>query len=126
MVTTSISKPFVVIESPLRGDLVRNAEYADCLMLDSLMRGEVPFLGHLLYTRVLNDHNLEHRRIGIEAHLAVVCRADYIVVGVDLGVSEGMAEAEELALAKLIPVKRRELGPQWRDLLAAKSPTPGF
>ena len=106
--------PIVIIESPLKGDVVRNVLYADCLMFDSLMRGEAPFLGHLLYTRVFNDADPHQRRLGIRAHLAVLKRAHYMVVGRDLGrPTDGMLEAISVAEEFHIRIEHRMLGEGW-------------
>lgn len=121
--TAEARMPMVVIESPFKGNIERNCRYADALLFDALMRGEAPFLGHLLYTRVLNDLVLEHRRRGIEAHIALIERADYIVLGVDYGISEGMQEAWDFASQKCIPVKQRKLGESWQtDILPMRTP----
>jgi hypothetical protein len=107
-------KPFVVIESPFKGDLVRNVLYADCLQFDSLMRGEAPFLGHLLYTRVFADANPQQREMGITAHIAALTRASYVVVGLDLGPpSAGMWEAINVANLRQIEIVERRLGEGW-------------
>lgn len=120
----------VCIETPLRGDLERNVAYADACMLDSLERGEAPFLGHLLYPRVLDDANAEHRTQGIEAHLAWLRRADAVVIYSDLGISDGMREAIELARKLLMPFEYRVIpgftSGAWLVRLAATSGTRGF
>lgn len=120
-----IRKPFVIVESPFKGDIARNVAYADRLMMDCFERGEVPFLGHLLYTRVFDDSDLVQRRTGIEAHKAVIHRVDYMVVGEDLGMSQGMKEAIDYALQSVVPVKYRRLGDDWMTRYCPLR-TPGF
>jgi hypothetical protein len=120
-----VMQPLVVIESPLAGDVRGNVEYADALMLDSLLRGEAPVLGHLLFTRVLNDANPEHRRMGINAHLAVLRRASYVVIGMDLGISKGMREAIAVAIESNVMFVERYLGQDWRERFTP-TPTEGF
>lgn len=116
----------VIIESQFRGDTETNVVYADCLMMDSIARGEAPFLGHLLYPRVLNDLYEIDRRGGIECHLAWLSRAQAIIVGMDLGVpSSGMQAAIELGEKLEIPVEERYLGPDWITRLELRR-TPGF
>lgn len=110
------AQPFVVIESPFKGDVPRNVMYADYLLLDSLMRGEASFLGHLLYTRVLSDADPVHREMGIRAHIAVLTRASYVVVGTDLGPpTDGMLEAIKVARSLGIQVVPRALGHGWES-----------
>lgn len=41
-----MSKPLVVIESPLKGSFRRNVAYAKAAMRDSLARGEAPYASH--------------------------------------------------------------------------------
>jgi hypothetical protein len=86
----------VIIESPYAGDIKRNEQYARECMLDSLRRGEAPFLSHLLYTQVLDDTDPEQRETGIEAGLAWQDQADAVVGYIDYGISPGM----ELALKR--------------------------
>lgn len=76
----------VCIESPLRGEVSRNVSYADACMLDALRRGEAPFLGHLLYPRVLDDARPEDRDLGIAAHIAWLRFADMLAVYSDRGI----------------------------------------
>jgi hypothetical protein len=115
----------VCIESPLRGDYPRNVLYADACMSDALGRGEAPFLGHLLYPRVLDDNIDAHRILGIEAHCAWLRAADVVIVYTDLGITEGMRKAISLAQTMKIPVQFRSLGPDWLARIKP-SPTPGF
>jgi len=103
----------VCIESPLRGNLERNVFYADCAQADSLARGESPFLGHLQFTRVLDDDDLGSRRLGIAAHRAWLRKADIVAVYTDLGITDGMNEAIKLAQHLLLPVDYRSLGARW-------------
>lgn len=86
----------IIIESPYAGDVKRNEQYARECMLDSLRRGEAPFLSHLLYTQVLDDTDPEQRETGIEAGLAWQDQADAVIGYVDYGISPGM----EIALKR--------------------------
>ncbi len=83
----------VIIESPYAGNWFirrRNIKYARRAMLDSLKRGEAPFLSHLLYTQVLNDRNFEERWNGITAGFSWGEKADLTAVYKDYGCSGGM------------------------------------
>ena len=92
--------PVVIIESPYAGDVETHEEYARRCMYDSLMRGEAPYLSHMLYTQVLDDTNPDERKRGMEAGWAFIDRSDYTVVYQDYGLSSGMkggiAVAEKL------------------------------
>jgi hypothetical protein len=116
----------VCIESPLSGDVARNVLYADAAMLDSLLRDEAPFLGHLLYPRVLNDAYPEDRARGIRGHLAWLRVSDCVALYVDLGISNGMKEAIVLAGELRLPVVERKLGYGWMESISYRRPTKGF
>lgn len=103
-------KPLVIIESPLKGDYKKNTAYALKALRHSIISGECPLAGHLLYTRVLRDTVPEERALGISLHLAWIRRADRLAVYRDLGISEGMQRAIDYALQIGIPVDYREIG----------------
>lgn len=106
---TDGTKTKVVIETRYAGDITANISYARACMLDSLKRGEAPFLSHLLYTQVLDDAIQEERKMGIDAglHFARVC--DKTVVYTDLGISEGMRIGIQDAIEQKRPVEYRSL-----------------
>ena len=83
----------VIIESPLAGDFEKNIRYARYCMLDSLQRGEAPYLSHLLYTQCLNDELPGQRSMGIGAGLAWSKVAELRAVYEDLGLTSGMQKA---------------------------------
>lgn len=88
-------KPLVNIESPFSGkspdERTQNVTYARQCMLDSLQRGEAPWVMHLLYPQVLNDDVPEERSLGISAGLAWRRVIDKSVVYIDRGLTVGMA-----------------------------------
>ncbi len=88
-------KPLVNIESPFSGkspdERALNVAYARQCMLDSLKRGEAPWVMHLLYPQVLDDDVPEERSMGISAGLAWRRVIDKSVVYIDRGMSTGMA-----------------------------------
>jgi len=108
----------VVIETPLRGDYVKNQKYARLAMLDSLLRGESPFLGHLLYTQVLKDGDSDQRERGIHAHFDWITKADYLAIYIDLGISEGMKRGMAIAAGLGLPIVDRHLSPNVVEILA--------
>jgi len=101
----------VVIESPFAGQVQRNIEYARAAMKDSLLRGESPFLSHLLYTQpgVLDDNNPEERSLGIKAGLNFHSVCERVVFYLDYGMSSGMVSAWESATKKGIKIEARYL-----------------
>ncbi len=103
----------VIVESPYKGDIERNIKYLNELMLDCMQRGESPIASHKLYTDILDDSNPVERSLGIETGLAWSCVAQKIVVGTDLGVSEGMYKGIEHHMKNGIEIEYRSL-PNWR------------
>lgn len=111
----------VIVESPYAGDVERNLRYLRACLRDSLLRGEAPFASHGLYTQpgVLDDHDQEQRRMGIEAGFAWWEGADAIVFYLDLGISNGMDAAFRRAKPMNTPVsswktvETRWLGGEW-------------
>lgn len=99
----------VIIESPYAGDVEANVAYARECMLDSLRRGEAPFLSHLLYTQVLDDLLPTEREQGISAGFAWAHAAELWAFYIDLGMSPGMTAALARARSKAIPVALRRI-----------------
>jgi len=106
----NLNKPLVIIESPYAGDVARNERYAKLCMKDSLDRGEVPFVSHLLYTLVLDDTNPVDRKLGMEAGFEVTRRSDYSAVYEDYGISRGMEAGIEVAEHLGHRVEYRKIG----------------
>lgn len=118
----------VVLESPFKGkskdekerkrETERNIAYARAALRDSALRGEAALASHLLYTQpgVLDDQNHGERRIGIEAGLAWVDKAEATVVYTDLGISKGMQEGIDRAKKAGRPVLYRLLGDPWSTI----------
>lgn len=110
---TSVPARPVFLCSPFRGATVGesqvNVEYAKAAMLDSLTRGEAPFVTHLLYPMVLDDSMTREREMGCDAALANLARSPRVVVYTDNGVSQGMLREMNLAERLGIPVEHRSL-----------------
>ena len=104
----------VIIESPYAGDIEHHVAYARAAMADCLARGEAPYASHLLYTQpgVLRDHDPAERRLGIEAGLVWGEAAESTVVYDDLGISAGMQQGIDRAIAAGRMVEFRSL-PGW-------------
>ena len=126
----------VYIASPFNGTSVeetrQNIVYARLCMLDSLQRGEAPYLSHLLYTQVWAE-TPEQREAGLAAGDMWRDTADRVAIYTDLGVTTGMQRAIEKAREgtcvsrNLEPVKFNGVGLEgvdfrtpsaWRQLLA--------
>lgn len=105
-----LMKPLVIIESPYAGDVKRNEDYAKRCMHDSLMRGEAPFLSHVLYTQCLNDTIPEDRKLGMEAGWAWIKVSDKTIVYEDYGISKGMQEGIDIAKNIGHKVEFRKIG----------------
>lgn len=103
------NRPLVFIASPLAGDIETNIAYAQAAMLDSLERGEAPYVPHLLYPQVLEDTG-DSRKMGMMAGKSVLRRCDLIAVYVDLGESAGMRSEITLATSLSIEIERRWIG----------------
>ena len=107
----------VVLETRLAGEVERNLRYARLAMLDCLRRGEAPFASHLLYPQCLDDLKPEERKLGMEAGFAWGDVAEATVVYDDFGVSNGMGEGIDRALAAKRPVEFRQLPTELMALL---------
>jgi len=101
----------VIIESPYAGAVEENQAYARKAMLDSLLRGESPYLSHLLITQVLDDDDQDQRRKGILAGHAWYKGADIVAFYYDLGITDGMAQAEDAVNAENIRRKAHNRKP---------------
>lgn len=104
----------VIVESPFKAtsaaDLERNKQYLTACMRDCLMNhDDAPFASHALYTIPLDDNDVTEREMGIRAGFAWGQFADACVVYTDYGISEGMKQGIEHALAIYIEVEYREL-----------------
>ena len=103
----------VIIESPYAGDIELNLKYLRAAMRDCLLKGEVPFASHALYTQpgVLDDSDPQERKLGIEAGFkwAEAHPEAVRVVYVDLGISSGMDEGIRHAHAIGQQIEYREL-----------------
>lgn len=105
-----LESPFAAPTDELRD---RNLRYLRALALFCLGRGESPYASHAMLTRWLDDCILEQRELGINAGLAWACAAEKAVVGMDLGVSDGMHYGILRHRADNRPIEFVRLGPGW-------------
>lgn len=99
----------VYVASPFAGATVeetrQNIVYARLCMLDSLERGEAPYLSHLLYTQVWPE-DAASREAGLKGGDAWREAADLIAFYTDLGMTDGMRRA----LASSVTAVGRTIG----------------
>ena len=112
----------VIIESPFAGkgnwfltrwiDKWRNIFYARRCVRDSLSRGENPIAFHLLHTQygILRDRIPEERKLGIEAGMEWMKKADASIFYLDKGMSPGMLYGEHKASEAGVPIEHRRIG----------------
>ena len=93
----------VIIESPYMGNVKSNVAYARRCMSDSLLRGESPFVSHLLYTQVLDDAIKKQRLMGMDRAFNWYKHADLMAVYIDKGISNGMKKG--IAVAEKFGIK---------------------
>lgn len=115
-------KPVIII-SPFRAKTKRgnreNIAYAERLVDNAIAREEAPFAAHLLYPRVLDDNDAEARTRGMKAAWALypvyAAGNGCAVVGVDRGMTAGMADDIEAAKRAGLPVHYRSLNVEVAD-----------
>jgi hypothetical protein len=106
----------VILESPYAGDVERNLRFAKACVMDCLDRGESAFASHLYFTLpgLLDDGKPAERELGIEAGLAWGRVADATVVYENYGITRGMRQGIQRAIAGGRPVEYRTLK-EWSD-----------
>lgn len=102
----------VIVESPYKGIVSLNVEYAREACRDCLRRGEAPYASHLFFTQFLNDDIPEDRDLGIQAGLEWGAAAQAVMVYADLGITDGMAIGIARHMARNTPVFYRSLSKQ--------------
>jgi hypothetical protein len=101
----------VVLESPYKGNIEENTEYARRCVKQCLQKGESVFASHLLYTQahILNDSVEDERTTGIQLGQKWIEVADKLVVFTDFGISSGMQASIEYASNIGKPIEYRSL-----------------
>lgn len=99
----------VILESPWRGDTLRNRAYAAECVRDSVCRGESPYASHVMLTEALDDNDSTERAWGIACGYAWWPHAEVVVFYTDLGWSEGMTVAWVRAQSRGIHTEERRL-----------------
>jgi len=104
---------FTIIESPYSGDVDRNLAYLKACIQDCIKHKQSPYASHQMIAAsgALDDFNPEERALGIKCGIVIYNRADYIAFYVDLGWSNGMKEAYEVAKEKYpTKIEIRQIG----------------
>ena len=120
---------FVDVETPYSAkDLAgvrKNILYARACVRDCLLRSEVPFASHLLYTQlwILDDTLPRERELGIHAGKKLITSLPGIVTVVyqDLGISKGMEYGIFLARQQQRSIEYRNLEKGWLERELAKA-----
>lgn len=89
----------VIIESPYKGDIKENMEYLQRCIRQSIFLKEAPFASHRMYTEALDDNAPEERKLGIQAGFEWMILAKAVIFCIDRGMSEGMHNALDHAVA---------------------------
>ena len=106
----------IFVASPYAGDVEKNIEYAKEACRYVLNEGNAFFCPHLLYPQILDDDNLEERKLGINMGKEFLDKCDELWVFGNR-ISSGMFEEIEFARGKGIPIKRiMELDMQTNEL----------
>lgn len=85
----------VILESPYAGNVKSNLEYLEKCLLDCLLNDCAPIASHKLYTTCLDDSDPVDRKLGIDAGLAWLKKADKQIFYLDRGWSSGMIAAKK-------------------------------
>ena len=99
-----MSKPFVYICSPCRGDYEMNIDNAISFSRAAFIRGYIPITPHIYFTRFMNVQNSKERSVAMEAGLQLLRMCSEIwVFGLD-NPSEGMQAEIAFAIRHGIPI----------------------
>lgn len=82
----------IYVCSPYRGDIKRNKEYAQMLAKGLIINGYAPVVPHLYIPEILNDDDTKQRKIAMKICKNLLKKCDYITIGADYGISEGMKQ----------------------------------
>lgn len=107
---TIIESPY---NSPTAEGLIRNRNYLNACIIDSIERGEVPFAAHGFYTQFLNDRIPHARSTGFRLGRTFYHLAERVVFYKDLGESPGMVEGRLFAKKLGLATEDRLIGMAW-------------
>jgi hypothetical protein len=95
----------IYVASPYAGDVEKNIEFAKQACHYVITTGNAFFCPHLLYPQVLDDNNLEERKIGMKMGKQLLIKCDELWAFGDR-ISHGMFEEIEFARQNGIPIIR--------------------
>ena len=112
MIRAIVETPYAAAEGRT---VEQHARYLRLVLRFCLQHGMAPFASHGFYTLdgLLDDGIPWQRKLGMEAGFAWSEVAQVIVVGMDCGISPGMAAGIARHEAAGIPIRRLWLGPDW-------------
>lgn len=102
-----ILSPFMS-EDPSRANAM--ARYAKRCIQDSILRHEAPVASHYFYYEVLNSHLSIERDIGLQSQLVWIKHADLVVVYIDMGITQAMDLAINVAKLANKKIEFRKIG----------------
>lgn len=88
----------------------RQLKYAQKAMIDSIHRQEAPFSGILLYPQIMNERIKMEKDIGLLCHMSWIPHADFVAVYTDMGMTDSMQAALNIASMKTKRIEYRSLG----------------
>ena len=94
----------IYVASPYAGDIERNTEFAKDACRFVMNEGHAFFAPHLLYPHVLNQHDSDGRRLGLDMGKEALAHCDELWVFGDT-VSRGMQSEIDAARELGIPIK---------------------
>lgn len=104
---TVILSPFMA-EDPSRANAM--ARYAKRCVQDSLLKNEAPVASHYFYYEVLNSNLSIERDIGLQSQLTWVQHAELIAVYIDMGITQAMDLAINVAKLANKKIEFRKIG----------------
>lgn len=102
-----MSKRFIYICSPLRGNYEENMKNAEtyCRLVMKYVPNAVPLAPHIYFPRFLDDTDAEERELGISAGLSLLDKCDELWAFGIYNPSEGMKREIDYAKKRGIPVR---------------------
>ena len=94
----------IYVASPYAGDIERNTEFAKDACRFVMNEGHAFFSPHLLYPQVLNEHDSDDRRLGLNMGKEALAHCDELWVFGDT-ISCGMQNEIDAAQELGIPIK---------------------
>jgi hypothetical protein len=104
---TVVLSPFAA-EDPAKAS--RMDRYAKRCVQDSLLKNEAPVANHYFYHEVLNSNLSIDRDIGLQSQLTWIKHADLVAVYIDMGITQAMELAINVAKLSNRSLEFRKIG----------------